>query len=310
MAGNAGQNTPWTASASQRLFASDFKGTGSPQIIWGRQVGDRLLPAQSRRELGFILPDVVKRFPRNDAYARATLEAIVGQPRLTAATALAVTELGSGVFLSQPDGTYRFALLPRIAQIAPLQGVVAGDFDGDGLADIYAVQNSFAPAPALGRFAGGLSQLLRGDGEGNFTAVATADSHLVVPGDAKALAVADLDDDGWPDFFVTRNNDTTLAFRNQPTAGRHMFAVRLSGAAGNGAAIGARVRVEFADGSSQVREVCAGGGWGSQSTARVFFGFADGKVPARIKVRWPDGRQTEHSYTPGSATITFAQPVP
>jgi len=312
VAGNAGWNTPWTASVQepQRLFAADFKGTGSPQILLARQTGARLLPWQSRRELGFILPDVLKRFPRNDVYARTPLETIIGPAKLAAATTLSITELGSGVFLSQPDGTYRFGLLPRLAQVAPLQGVVAGDFDGDGWADIYAVQNSYAPSPALGRFDGGLSQLLRGDGKGNFTAVAPADSRLVVPGDAKGLVVVDFDDDGWPDFFVTRNNDTTLAFRNQPVAGCHMFSVRLRGAAGNPTAVGARVRVEFVDGSFQMREISAGGGWGSQSTARVFFGFAGGNVPVRIQVRWPDGRETEHAFVPGRATITLPQSGP
>jgi hypothetical protein len=108
------------------------------------------------------------------------------------------------VFLSQPDGTYRFEPLPRIAQISPLQGLVAGDFEGSGHAGIYAVQNSYAPIPLVGRFDGGLSQLLRGDGRGHFAPVPPAESGLVVPGDAKALAV--LDHDGWPDFVVTRNN--------------------------------------------------------------------------------------------------------
>ena len=248
---------------------------------------------------------MLKRFPRNDAYARATLDAIAGAERLAKAQTLSVTQLASGVFLSQADGTYRFSPLPRLAQIAPLQGLVAGDVDGDGLADICAVQNSFAPSPAIGRFEGGLGQLLRGDGKGNFTAVAPADSRLVVPGDAKGLAVADFDDDGWPDLFVTRNNDTTLAFRNEAVAGRHMFAVRLRGAAGNAAAIGARVRVQLADGSSQVREIAAGGGWGSQSTARAFFGFADGNAPVKIQVRWPDGRETQHPFVAGRATITL-----
>ncbi len=84
--------------------------------------------------------------------------------------------------------------MPRIAQIAPFQGLVAGDFDGDGRADIYAVQNSYAPIPSTGRFDGGLSQLLRGDGSGGFAAIGPAQSGLIVPGDAKALAVADLDD--------------------------------------------------------------------------------------------------------------------
>jgi hypothetical protein len=312
VAGNAGWNTPWTASPAEpmKLFAADFKNTGSPQLLLARQAGDRLLPLQSRREVGFILPDVLKRFPRNDAYARATLDAIVGPERLAKATVLGVTQLASGVFLSQADGTYRFSPLPRLAQVAPLQGIVAGDVDGDGLADIYAVQNSFAPSPATGRFDGGLSQLLRGDGKGNFTAVGPAESRLVVTGDAKALARLDLDDDGWPDFFVTRNHDTTLAFRNQPVAGRHMLAVKLAGGAGNPRAIGARVRAEFTDGSFQTVEISAGGGFASQSTARAFFGFSDGNPPVRFKVRWPDGRETEHPAAPGAPTLTLAPATP
>ena len=87
------------------------------------------------------------------------------------------------------DGTYRFRPLPRIAQIAPLFGLAAGNLAGSGHADIYAVQNSYAPIPAVGRFDGGLSQLLLGDGRGNFTAAAPADSGLVVPGDANIRAV-------------------------------------------------------------------------------------------------------------------------
>ena len=46
-------------------------------------------------------------------------------------------------------------------------------------------------------------------------------------GDAKALAVTDFDHDGWPDFFVTRNNGSTLAFRNKGARGRHSLRVEL-----------------------------------------------------------------------------------
>src|SRR6185503_2474698 len=171
--------------------------------------------------MGAVFPAIMKRFPRNDDYAPATLGEIFGETKLAAAQRFAATELRSGVFLSQPDGTYRFEPLPRLAQIAPFQGVVAGDFDGDGHADIYAVQNSYAPIPAVGRFDGGLSQLLLGDGHGYFKPATPAESGLIVPGDAKAVAVLDLDHDGWPDFLVAQNNSSTLAFRNGGVAGRH-----------------------------------------------------------------------------------------
>ena len=55
--------------------------------------------------------------------ATASLADILGADRLVAARRYAATELRSGVFLSQPDGPYRFEPLPRIAQLAPLQGV-------------------------------------------------------------------------------------------------------------------------------------------------------------------------------------------
>jgi hypothetical protein len=193
-----------------------------------------------------------------------------------------------------------------MAQIAPLQGIVAGDFDGDGHADIYAVQNSFAPIPALGRFHGGLSQLLRGDGHGHFAPVPPAESNLLVPGDAKALVVLDLDRDDWPDFLVSRNNDTTLAFRNQGATGRHALQVKLQGPAGNPTAVGARLTVEMTDGSTQTAEVYAGSGYCSQSTAACFFGYSDANPPREIRVRWPSGKTTQHPVPPAATSMTLS----
>lgn len=154
--------------------------------------------------------------------------------------------------------------------------MVAGDFGGDGHAGLYAVQNSFAPVAAIGRFDGGLSQLLRGDGHGHFSAVPPSESGLVVPGDAKALAVADLDQGGWPDLLVTRNDNTTLAFHNGGVPGHSSFRVVLRGAAGNPTAVGARIAVELSDGTTQVSEVYAGSGYYSQSAPACYFGYPDG----------------------------------
>jgi hypothetical protein len=310
--GNTGLNTQYHADAQHPalLFSGDFRGDGSTQLIEGYYEGDRLYPWRSRKGLAAIMPSILKRYPINAPYARATLGEIVGEQKLAAARRFAATELRSGVFLSQPDGTFRFEPLPRIAQIAPLQGLVAGDFDGDGHADIYAVQNSDAPIPSVGRFNCGLSQLLRGDGHGHFTPVPVAESGLLVPGDAKALIVLDLDNDGWPDFLVSRNNSTTLAFRNKGVAGRHSLHIQLRGPAGNPTGVGARITVTLADSSTQTGEVYAGSGFYSQSSAACFFGYTDSNPPKGIRVRWPSGVTTTHDVPERSTSLTLSAPSP
>jgi len=310
VAGNVGLNTQYHAEPHHPalLFSGDFKGDGSNQLIEGYYEGDKLFPWRSRRDLGAAIPSILKKYPKTDFYARATLGEIFGEDKLAKAQRFAATELESGVFLSQPDGTYRFEALPRIAQISPLQGLLTGDFDGDGRADIYAVQNSYAPIPAVGRYDGGLSQLLRGDGHGRFTAVPPAQSGLVVPGDAKALVQLDLDRDGWPDFLLSRNNDSTLAFRNQPPAGGHSFRVVLHGPPGNPTAVGAQLTVEFTDGSNASAEVFAGSGYYSQSSPDLFFGWPQANPPKLLRVRWPNGATSSIAFSTGSASFTLTQP--
>ena len=312
IAGNLGLNTPYHASPTQPalLYYGNFKAGGGPQIIEAHYEADQLRPWRAYKQLSAAQPSIRKRFPQVNNYAKATLPDLLGAASLAAAPRLVATEFMSGVFLSQLDGQYRFFPLPRPAQIAPLQGIVAGDFTGDGHADIYAVQNSYAPVPAIGHFDGGLSQMLSGDGHGHFTAVAPAASGLVVPGDAKALVVLDLNQDGWPDFMVSRNNGTTLAFRNQGVAARHSLGVTLRGRVGNLQALGAWVTLELADGTTQLSEVAGGSGYLSQSTATIFFGFPAATPPRRIRVRWPTGATSAHLVPEKCFTLTLHEPAP
>jgi hypothetical protein len=306
VAGNLGLNTPYHASAERPalLLSGRFAEAGDQTLIEAYYEGDRLFPWATRRELGGKIPSVLKRFPRNDQYARATLGEILGEDRLAAAQRYLATEFRSGVFLSQADGTYRFAPLPRLAQIAPLQAVVAGDFDGDGHADIYALQNSYTPDPQLGRFDGGLSQLLRGDGQGHFTAVPPAESGLVMPDETAALSLIDLDGDGWPDFLITRSHAPAVVYRNRGILGRHSLRVDLRGPVGNPGAVGAHVVLEMSDGTTQSADVIAAAISTSTPSPGCFFGFSNANSPRRIHVRWPDGSSsTQEVASAATATV-------
>lgn len=309
--GNAGLNTPYQASAERPafLYAGDFKGGGgAPQLIEAYYEGDRLYPWRSRRDLGAALPAILKKYPTADAFSTATVQQIFGAEKLKAAQTFFATELRSGVFLSQPDGTYRFEALPRIAQISPLQGMIAADFDGDGNTDLYAVQNSYAPIIATGRFDGGVSQLLLGDGKGHFTPISPLQSGLVVPGDAKALVTVDLDRDGWPDLIASRNNSSLLVFHNGGVADRRSTRVRLRGAAGNLTAAGAKVTAVYADGHTQTIEVYSGSGYYSQSSGEGFFGWTESNPLRELRVRWPSGATSESKVSAGSTSETLIMP--
>jgi hypothetical protein len=109
---------------------------------------------------------------------------------------------------------------------------------------------------------------------------------------------------------VTRNNSTSRAFLNQGVKGRHSLRIQLRGPAGNPTAIGARVTLELADGTTRTGEVYAGSGYFSQSTAACFFGYMPANPPRQIHVRWPSGATSTHPIPPQSFTIVLAAPTP
>lgn len=211
--GNAGLNTPYRASVEEPalLYAGRFGGR-RPVLIEARFEGREIKPWRSRQELAAEIRAVARNFRRNEDYTRASLGEIVGEENLAEAARYAVTELRSGVLLSQPNGKYRFQAWPRIGQVAPAQAMATGDFDGDGQMDIYVVQNDYSPVDFMGRFDGGISQLLRGDGHGGFTPMEPAQSGLIVPGEASGVVAVDLNGDGVSDFFVSRSGAAPLSF--------------------------------------------------------------------------------------------------
>jgi len=304
--GNLGLNTPYR-SGPAILYYGRFGDGGPPQLIETLEENNQLYPRRSRNELGARIPGLLRRYPRHNDYAKATLPEILGEARLAHAQRFDASELRSGVYLSQPDGRYRFEPMPWPAQLAPVEGLVALDHNGDGRPDLALVQNSYAATPSLGRFTGGLGLILTNDGQGRFTALDPAASGLIVPGDAKALVITDLDQDGWPDLVASRNDQPALAFRHRGLPGQRPLRVNLQGPAGNPTSVGARLTLTLADGSTQTTVVAAGSGYYSQSSPASFFNYPSAQPPRLLTIVWPDGATTTHPFTsppPSGLTIS------
>ena len=141
-----------------------------------------------------------------EAESAAELAGAVLKQAYTFATALA---------RNNGDGSFTLVPLPLEAQLAPVYGVLAADFDGNGTLDLLLAGNFDGVQPEIGRMSASYGLLLRGDGKGNFTPVRTVESGFFVPGQARDIARVRTRDG--PRYVVTRNNDRPLVFRAAPT---------------------------------------------------------------------------------------------
>ncbi len=118
-------------------------------------------------------------------------------------------------------------------------------------------------------------------------------SGLEITKDSRAILLADFNNDGRVDVFVTNNNDTTNLFENRHPNKNHWLQIQLKGKPPNTDAIGARLYVT-AGGKTLMSEVNAGNGFGGGSMNRQHFGLGASTIVEELRIRWPDGEI--HSY--------------
>ncbi len=307
---NVGRNTKYHADTEHPtlLYYGDFDGQGKNRLVEASFEEDQLFPGRGRSCSTSAIPSLATKFPTFSAFAAADLNAVYSAQRLANALRMEANHLDSVVLINLGDGRFNVTPLPVVVQAAPGFGVAITDFDGDGANDVYVVQNFFSPQPETGRMDGGLSVLLKGDGDGNLLPVSPIESGLLVPGDAKGLAITDLDQDGWPDIAITHNDQPTRLLRNGGRKIRSSLGIRLVGKPGNPTAVGARVTVTHEDGNQQTAEVYAGSGYLSQSSPVLFFGRGTVRERLDVNVRWPDGKRSTHEIEPADDYVILSYP--
>jgi hypothetical protein len=210
--GNLGLNSRLHASPAEpaRMYIKDFDGNGFPEQVVTLYEGGKSLPLALRDELTNALPYLKPRYPKYSDYAGQTVEQIFGSGLNDAVLKQSET-FATALALSNRDGSYTLVALPSAAQIAPVYGILAADFDHDGKTDLLLAGNFSGVPPEIGSMMASYGLLLRGDGRGRFTAVRGTESGFVVPGEARDVqrlrtARGDL-------YIVARNNDRPLFFR-------------------------------------------------------------------------------------------------
>jgi hypothetical protein len=295
VATNFGLNTKYKATSErpEMMYYGVFDDTDRVQIVEAKFEGNSLLPRRGLSCSSKAMPFIKDKLKSFHTFAAASLGDVYTEEKLRKATRLEVNTLESGVFINA-GGKFTFRPFGRLAQMAPSFGVAAGDFDGDGHPDVVMAQNFYHPQRETGRMNGGLGVFLKGDGRGGFDPLWPRASGLVESGDARSVAVTDINGDGAPDLVMSINDAAPSVWLHR---GGGFLGVRLTGPRGNPTGLGAVISVQGGAGPPSVLEVAGGGGYLTQHGSTHFFPASGSS--ARVTVMWPDGVVTTATGQPG-----------
>ena len=118
----------------------------------------------------------------------------------------------STVLLQNADGTFTGKALPNQAQVAPINGIVVLDVNGDGNQDLVCAGNNWGAEVETVRYDAGIGTVLLGDGKGGFLPVPTNRSGFLAWGNVRDLALIQRGPNKRPTILVANNNDALQGF--------------------------------------------------------------------------------------------------
>ncbi|MCE7057449.1 VCBS repeat-containing protein [Algoriphagus sp. AGSA1] len=271
--GNLGENNPHHPSAERpvKIYAKDFDKNGSVDPVTFAYYRDRegnynSYPSHFWGDLYGQSPMFRRKFERYKLYALSTEQTLFTEQEKEDALILTGNYDKTAYIENLGDGKFKVSRLPTMAQIAPVNGLITEDVNGDGFLDVVLIGNDYGNEIFIGRLDAHVGLVLLGDGEGGFTPMSPQESGFVVPRDGKAL-VKLASAQGNQLLVASQNRGKLLAFQTKSfpngrsmTVGQDVMAVIL----------------ELENGKKQRIETSLGAGFLSQSGREI-------KLPKGIK---------------------------
>jgi len=143
--------------------------------------------AMNRDDIVSQMPAVRNKFASYKEFASADVHQIFPDDQMKGALILHANNFRSCLLKNDGNGKFELHPLPDLAQMAPLNGMVVDDFNGDGNLDVAISGNDYGNEVLNGRYDAMNGLVLLGDGKGNFNPQTILQSGLFIPGDGKAL---------------------------------------------------------------------------------------------------------------------------
>ncbi len=193
--GNMGKNSLFKADDQRysAVYAADFDGNGSmdaiPSTFFPDLKGDWVeFPYFGRLDMEKQVVKLKGKYSRHADLGVAKMQSVIDNFPDAHPLVLKANWFATSYLENLGAGKFQLHELPMAAQMAPVNGILAEDFNGDGNPDLLLSGNDFGTEVGMGRHDAMNGLVLLGDGKGNFTPVSMKESGVFIPGDAKSLA--------------------------------------------------------------------------------------------------------------------------
>jgi enediyne biosynthesis protein E4 len=187
--GNLGLNSQMKASETEpvELYFKDFDDNGSVDPILCFYNKGKSYPYVTRDELLDQMSMMRGRFPDYKSYADATIKEVFTSDEMKGANHLEAKYLKTTLFISDSAGKFQEKALPIEVQSSPIFTITALDFDKDGKKDLLLAGNINHARLKFGKYDANYGLLLRGDGQGQFSAIPQRQAGFRLTGDVRSV---------------------------------------------------------------------------------------------------------------------------